>query len=306
MSREWYLREHGVVIGPLQSQDLKQAASAGRITPRTEVSLDRQKWHKASAIKGLRFKLRVELSPDVESAPSVGASAAASGKALGEAKGPDGGLDLPQYLAQPSEQIKTSGLSQPTFSVHGEKPSSQQLTRPPASSQPNFLKKLAQHDHPAVKALLKHNRAVMGAGCALALISCFFPFASVPFLGRVSYMDYEAGYGIVVLASGIAGLVSVVLTKPKYLLAAAGLLVIVCTYDILIFTTRKQQLLHELQSGGRRDANNPFTQFGVAMASSLARSISLEWAPFLIVLGGLAAVVGGLACLAKDEHPQGV
>jgi len=50
----------------------------------------------------------------------------------------------------------------------------------------------------------------------------------------------------------------------------------------------------------------PFTQFGVAMASSLARSISLEWAPFLIVLGGLAAVVGGLACLAKDEHPQGV
>jgi hypothetical protein len=56
MAKQWYLRQGADILGPLSSSQLEHAAAIGYVSPDTQVSLDREHWHRATKIKGLAFK----------------------------------------------------------------------------------------------------------------------------------------------------------------------------------------------------------------------------------------------------------
>lgn len=84
MAYRWYVKHPDRIDGPFSSNDIRQQASDGRITPETRVSRDNEGWVKASQVRGLYFGIPVPprantLNPTSEptSNPSVRASSSA-------------------------------------------------------------------------------------------------------------------------------------------------------------------------------------------------------------------------------------
>lgn len=77
MATDWYVRHGSAVYGPYSSAKVQSLASAGRITPDTEVSTaPGGPWHLASRVRGLTFAADppAEVFPAIPKPPSVAAS----------------------------------------------------------------------------------------------------------------------------------------------------------------------------------------------------------------------------------------
>lgn len=56
MAQQWYVQISGQARGPLTPRDLRKLALRGDLEPETPVSMDRQRWYRASQLKGLEFQ----------------------------------------------------------------------------------------------------------------------------------------------------------------------------------------------------------------------------------------------------------
>ena len=55
MGQQWYIKRLDRISGPVSTAGLRQQITDGRLTPDHLVSLNRERWIKASRVKGLDF-----------------------------------------------------------------------------------------------------------------------------------------------------------------------------------------------------------------------------------------------------------
>lgn len=85
MPQHWYIKLSDRITGPVLIGELRQHAAEGRLIPDAWVSLDRQRWIRASQVEGLDFPASGQNNPSSTVTPSADQS---TGDDLATARGP--------------------------------------------------------------------------------------------------------------------------------------------------------------------------------------------------------------------------
>jgi hypothetical protein len=68
--RQWFVMQENSILGPIGSTELRNLAFSGKLQRDAKVSLDREKWHPASAVRGL-LPASSDSRPQVDASPTT-------------------------------------------------------------------------------------------------------------------------------------------------------------------------------------------------------------------------------------------